>query len=203
MFDAASVLQYVNMLESMLSEIGSHMKFPSYEHTKLETSLQYDYIKASLTRTEEECTRAVCFLQDPPIQWRRQSPNCEHAQVMLPTPIVNDFQYLISRIKTLLAICGEGKATLMSNYSIQDAKRSAREGKLVTQLTKATNRVTFIFLPISFVTSVFGMNFKQFGQGELSIWIWAVITVPLLLISIVIVEAGAWMIWKVKKLIKE
>ena len=66
------------------------------------------------------------------------------------------------------------------------------EASLVTRLTKATNRVTFIFLPISFVTSVFGMNFKQLGQGTLPIWIWAVITVPLLIASIVTVERGHW-----------
>ncbi|PYI14645.1 hypothetical protein BO99DRAFT_406498 [Aspergillus violaceofuscus CBS 115571] len=53
----------------------------------------------------------------------------------------------------------------MGNFSIAESKRTAEESRLVGELTKLTNRLTFIFLPISFVTSVFGMNFKQFGQG--------------------------------------
>ena len=80
---------------------------------------------------------------------------------------------------------------VLSSFSIVESKRAAQEAKLVTALTKATNRVTFIFLPISFVTSVFGMNFKQFGQGPLSIWLWVEVGLPLLIICVVIVEYGS------------
>ena len=56
----------------------------------------------------------------------------------------------------------------------------------MTELTKATNRLTFIFLLISFPTSVLGMNFRQLGQGTLSIWLWVA---PLLAGRVVLVES--------------
>ena len=79
----------------------------------------------------------------------------------------------------------------MSNASIDEAKHSNEQAVLVTGLTKATNRLTFIFLPISFLTSVFGMNFRQLGQGPLSIWLWVAIALPLLAVCIVLVERGS------------
>lgn len=190
-FNAAAALQYVNMIDHVLEEVGGRNDFPSYEHTKLETTVQYDYIKTSLSRFEQHCSEILAFLTAPPAKW-----NVGSSQPSVNSALMNDFNYLISRARSLLKVCEDGKATLVSNDSVQAAKRSAREAELVTQLTKTTNRLTFIFLPISFVTSVFGMNFKQFGQGPLSIWIWAVITVPLLVACVLIVERGEWMISK-------
>jgi Mg2+ and Co2+ transporter CorA len=192
------------MLEHLFSDIGGRFQFPSYEHTKLETMLHYDYIKAALTRLEQNLAEVQAFLVDPPTSWKpKTSTGGSTPQSEAWSTLSDDFDYLISRTKTLLRMCEDSKATLMSNASIQEAKRSVREAQLVTQLTKATNRITFIFLPISFVTSVFGMNFRQFGQGPLSIWLWAVITIPLLVVSVIIVEQGQWMEDKIKRIRKK
>jgi hypothetical protein len=186
-FKAASALQYVNMIDHILFEVGSRCDYPSYEHTKLETTVQYDYIKASLTRFKGHYCDIIELLENPPAKWKTSAD-----QHQASCDIIHDFRYLVSRAETLLKTCEDGKATLVSNDSVQEAKRSARESELVTQLTKATNRLTFIFLPISFVTSLFGMNFNEFGQGPLSIWIWGVITFPLLILCVLIVERGQW-----------
>ncbi|ETS83462.1 hypothetical protein PFICI_05338 [Pestalotiopsis fici W106-1] len=193
-FNAAAISQYINMVEEVLTDIGSPFEFPSYEHTKLEAILHYDYIKARLTRLIRSLAEVRAFLLQPPGNWSQPStvspkkPD-EHAPRLL-TKSEEDFQYLFERAQSLIAICEDGKSTLISNASVQDALRSAAETKLVTRLTKATNRVTFIFLPISFITAVFGMNFQEFGQGDLPLWIWAAVTVPLLLISVLFVEKG-------------
>lgn len=197
-FHAAAGIQYVNMLDRVLSEAGGRNEFPSYEHTKLETAVQYDYIKTSLSRFQQNCSDVLAFLVDPPDKWRRSVGDDPGSKENL-APIIGDFNYLISRAEQLLKVCQDGKSTLVNNDSVQAANRSAKEAQLVTQLTKTTNRLTFIFLPISFVTSVFGMNFVQFGQGELSIWIWAVTTIPLLVICVLIVERGEWMSSKWRK----
>ncbi|RYP05303.1 hypothetical protein DL764_003901 [Monosporascus ibericus] len=68
-FKAAAALQYVNMLDHVLLEVGGRSDFPSYEHTKLETTVQYDYIKASLSRFEQHCSEILAFLTDPPAKW--------------------------------------------------------------------------------------------------------------------------------------
>ena len=188
-FQAASALQFLNTLERILFELSNSCDFPSYEHTKLEMTVQYDYIKTSLSRFEQHCSDIITFLETPPTKWKQ--PNTPHPDQHTAT--LTDFTYLISRTKALLKTCQDGKATLMSNDSVQKAKRSAKEAELVTQLTKTTTRLGYIFLPISFVTSAFGMNFSELGQGPLSIWIWAVIIVPMLIICVLIVERDEWM----------
>lgn len=192
-FEASSGLQYLNMIEQVLSDYTTRGKFPSYEHTKLETILHFDYAKTILARSELHFIEVLAFLESPATRWtsKATAPSTEQEAQAISTLKI-DFGYLISRVERLSAICEAGKATLMSNASVQESKRSAEESKLVTELTKATNRVTFIFLPISYVTAIFGMNFSQFGQGNLSIWLWAVVTFPLLIVSVMIVEYGAW-----------
>jgi len=192
-FEAASALQYINMLEQVLSDHLGGSKFPSYEHTKLETILHFDYAKIALTRLHQHFAEVISSLSRPSLR-RHSAPSSAGSddQSGLLSSLQDDLRYLVSRTERLLSICDTGKSTLMSNASIQDSRRSAEESKLVSKLTKATNRITFIFLPISYITAVFGMNFVQFGQGTLSIWIWAVITVPLLIISVIVVERGGW-----------
>jgi len=199
-FEAVSALQHINMVELALSDHLGRTKFPSYEHTKLETILHFDYAKAILTRLQSRYAEILSFVTKPPVKWQSEASKVESAdQSELLSLLQGDFSYLMSRLEKLISICDAGKATLMSNASIQESKRSAEENKLVHKLAKATNRITFIFLPISYVSAVFGMNFSQLGQGNLSIWVWAVITLPLLIISIIVVERGEWIMGRLRR----
>lgn len=192
-FQAASVLQYINMMEQVLSDHLGRGRFPSYDHTKLETILHFDYAKTVLIRYHSHFQEVLTFLAKPPQVWQYDTSTTDSAAYSNAIPLLHsDFSYLVSRVDRLVSICDAGKATLMSNASVQESKRSAEEARLVTKLTKATNRLTFIFLPISYVTAVFGMNFSVFGQGTLSIWVWVLITLPLLIVSVVVVERGDW-----------
>ncbi|KAF3021911.1 hypothetical protein E8E14_006745 [Neopestalotiopsis sp. 37M] len=151
-------------------------------------------IGTRLTRLIRNLAEVRAFLRQPPANWSQsstaplQNPDKHPSRLLAKSE--EDFQYIFERAQSLVTICDDGKSTLISNASVQDALRSAAEAKLVTRLTKATNRVTFIFLPISFITAVFGMSFQEFGQGDLPLWIWAAVTAPLLLISVLFVEKG-------------
>ena len=89
-------------------------------------------------------------------------------------------------------MCDSAKATIMNLSTVFDSKQTAKESSLVTKLTKATNRITFIFLPISFVTSVFGMNLSQCDQGPVSITTWLAVALPLLGVCVLLTEGGTW-----------
>ncbi|KAM7194065.1 hypothetical protein V8F20_008161 [Naviculisporaceae sp. PSN 640] len=200
-FQAASILQLLNTVERVLTEMLERCDFPSYEHTKLEMTVQYDYIRASLSRLEQHCSDIISFLQSPPTKWN--SPTVPGATRPDTTLLITDFNYLLTRNRNLLKACESGKSTLITNDAIQKAKRSAKEAELVTQLTKTTTRLGYIFLPISFVTSAFGMNFAEFGQGPLPIWIWAVIVIPMLVLCVVFVECADWIWDKWRRLRKD
>jgi hypothetical protein len=77
--------------------------------------------------------------------------------------LMDTFQLLMSTI-----------SVLDSQASIQDARRSARLTQLAT-----------IYVPLSFVTGIFGMNVKEINDSALSVW-----TAAVALVVVVILTAG-------------
>ena len=57
-----------------------------------------------------------------------------------------------------------------SRLAVEASERSILQAQSVNRLTK----LALVFVPLSFVTSFFGMNFKEFGEGSLSLWVFAV-----------------------------
>jgi hypothetical protein len=63
---------------------------------------------------------------------------------------------------------------------LQEARAGLQQGAQMKRLTI----LAFLYLPLNLTTSFFGMNFREFGQGTLSLaWILAVL-VPIVFISV-------------------
>jgi Mg2+ and Co2+ transporter CorA len=186
-FQATSMSQYLNLLERVISKHLPTVEHPELVQTKIEDILHFEYAKTVLVRHSAYVRETIDFVKGPLHNWNTEKTNDLDFSQPVST-VEGDFRYLLDRIQSLVEFCEAGKSSIMSNTAIAESRQANDEAKLVTQLTKATNRVTFIFLPISFVTSVFGMNFRQFGQGNLTILWWVAITLPLLAVSVLLVE---------------
>lgn len=81
-----------------------------------------------------------------------------------------DFELLLSRYRQLSLHYQEAISILVSATSLAESQKQIT---LAAQVTKLTVLAT-IFLPLSYCTSIFGMNFVELDQ--LSIWIWVVVT---------------------------
>lgn len=192
-FHGTSEVQYLNMLERFISDQISQAE-SSQSGTDIASILHFDYAKSILVRHGAHIEYLEASFDSGLTGWK--SPVHESLLIdddELKSTIQLDFAYLSSRIQTLISLCEAGRSTIMGNSAIEETRRSSEQSVLVTGLTKATNRLTFIFLPISFVTSAFGMNLKQLGQGNSSIWLWVAIALPLLLFCIILVERGSYM----------
>ncbi|PPJ59925.1 hypothetical protein CBER1_11380 [Cercospora berteroae] len=55
---------------------------------------------------------------------------------------------------------------LLSTISVVDAEATKEQGRRTQMLTK----LAFVYVPLSFVTGVFGMNVKEINGSQLSIW---------------------------------
>jgi Mg2+ and Co2+ transporter CorA len=55
----------------------------------------------------------------------------------------------------------------MSSISVQDSQISIEQSQRATRLTQ----LAFIYVPLSFVTGIFGMNVQQINGTGLSIWV--------------------------------
>lgn len=69
----------------------------------------------------------------------------------------------------------------MNIASVAESKKVLEQAKGVENLT----RLAFAFVPLSITASFFGMNFKQLGQGDLPLWIWFAVSVPIFALSVV------------------
>lgn len=59
---------------------------------------------------------------------------------------------------------------LMNAAAIDESQKAISQAEGVAKLTT----LAFFFVPLSFTTSVFGMNFLELSDGNhLSIWVWA------------------------------
>lgn len=66
---------------------------------------------------------------------------------------------------------------LMSSISVQDAKLGIEQSRLSNQQSLRATQLTIlasIYVPLSFVTGVFGMNLRELNGSNLSIWVFFV-----------------------------
>lgn len=197
-FQAMAAQQYMNLLEKLITEKNEPAGVPRGGQTNLEEILNYNYAQTTITRYATHFKEIMNFLdKDQNPLWAA----ARHAHARPRSEVIDglhsDFEYLWERAQAMIERCKVGESAIMINKSLAEAKQSSDESKLVVQLTKATNRLTFVFLPISFLTSFFGMNFRELGSGTLSLRLWLCSALPLLFISILIVEDGN----RIKKLL--
>ena len=189
-FHAASELQYINMLEQFVTD-EIHRAESQRTELMMKPIRHFDYARGVLIRHSTHVQDILGSLDICLKGWTQQRDQTHSSNEELRSTLRTDLDYLSTRIQNTITLCEAGRSMIISNTSIEEAKRSSEKADLVTSLTKATNRLTFIFLPISFLTSVFGMNFRQLGQGTLSIWLWVAIALPLLAGCIILVESGS------------
>jgi len=79
----------------------------------------------------------------------------------------------------------------MNRASLEESRRAIEQAEKVKRLTL----LAFFFVPLSFTASIFGMNFKEFGQGHLSIYIFGIVVGPVFGLSAVVGFWDSFSIW--------
>ncbi|KAK0727159.1 hypothetical protein B0T26DRAFT_693284 [Lasiosphaeria miniovina] len=93
-----------------------------------------------------------------------------------------DFEYLVARNVLLQKRCEGALTTIMNNANILEARSGIALSGRVFKLTLLAST----YVPLSFSTSIFGMNFLQFEEEKKGYWVWTLVAVPMLLLSILI-----------------
>lgn len=114
-----------------------------------------------------------------------KSNNSEQEQIAADAArlLLRDFEHLLQRCLELSATCDRGMMDFNHKASLSESTKANTLSESVEKLTKIATLLSFIYVPLSFTTSFFGMNFKDLGQGNLHIWIWFAVSVPVLAIG--------------------
>ena len=107
---------------------------------------------------------------------------CEEAAQNLQ----RDVEYLINRAEAI-RLRSERSITLsMGVASIEDARRGIQQNQNVLKFTV----IAAIYVPLSFTASLFGMNFRELGQGNKSVWWYIVVSAPIFSLSVAFLYYG-------------
>lgn len=113
------------------------------------------------------------------LAWPKTSDPMLNAKVLtVQASLDKNYSFLIYRCERLMTRCETGSNILVSAAQLLEAQKGINQARQVHVLTK----LAFIFIPLSFVASLFGMNVSAF-KGYPSIWIYFVIAVPLTALS--------------------
>jgi hypothetical protein len=96
--------------------------------------------------------------------------------------LLRDFEHLQHRARSICKKCARGTAIIMNNNMLAESKQAISQAKRVTRLTF----IAFIYIPLSFTTSFFGMNIKQLNEGLIPIWVWIATSIPVLVLTLVV-----------------
>ncbi|KAG7007037.1 hypothetical protein G7Y79_00012g033730 [Physcia stellaris] len=106
----------------------------------------------------------------------------------------DDYSYLLTMNKQLYELYTEAVGTLMNEIVIAESREAIMQ---TTRMGKLTF-LAFLFLPLSFTTSFFGANLQELGgdKDTLSIWVWSLVSVPLLLCAILFYTLDILQKWR-------
>ena len=176
-FSASSESQFFNLIGRRVDEIMGRFKG---QETEALDNLNYSIrlVRDHMQRVEDIRT----FLEgEVGHQWPLPSDRPKealHAQALM----VDDFAYLARRGQSLSAQMLEGMSLISNGVMLEGSRRAIATADRMHRLTL----LAFFFLPLSFTTSLFGTNFKQFGTGTLSIWVLFATIVPVTVLATVI-----------------
>lgn len=194
---ASSEVQLLNMIEAKISIELSPAGSQAQNEPTVSNLL---YHKRVLRRHMQRLLENKTFIETQASMVRHDSlrPCLSSGSKSKLDAILHDFDYLLEKAKDLTNECDRGMGIMMNKASIKEAQRAIVQAERVTKLTK----LAFVFVPLSFTCSFFGMNFSQFSAGsDLSLWVWAALSAPVLLLSMTFMkwdvawEIRRWLRW--------
>lgn len=98
--------------------------------------------------------------------WPKASGVAAHKAARVWVALEADYECLRERTQMTSERYREVILILMNTMTIAESREAIVQAKKVSRLTS----LAFIFVPLSFTTSFFGMNVKQLSQQSTLIW---------------------------------
>lgn len=178
-FSASSKLQFLNLVNEKLGPETGYAILA--EETPSLSNLLYsqEMLCEHIQRLKENIETIKCRGSS---QWPHAPNNSvlgtkasEAADLLL-----RDFEYLLAKAEILSKRCVTGMSVIMNNANIAESKRAIVQARRISKVTL----LAFFYVPLSFTSSFFGMNFKQFGTSTtLNVWVWFAVSAPMLFLS--------------------
>jgi hypothetical protein len=177
-FCAFSEAQCLNLLESMIGSDTNYSSLSQETPTLSNILCCQEILDAHLMQIR---TTIEIIKRRGGTNWPHVSKHHKQYESAAYTAnaLQKDFEDLATRAELHLGRCTRGTKIIMNNVMLAESKQAIAQAQGVARLTL----IAFFYIPLSFTTSFFGMNFAQLGKG-LSLWIWFATSLPVLVISV-------------------
>lgn len=180
-FAASAETQVLDLLDKRIAREISFIGVKQVPKWNSVCLLNLRYIKSILTSNARRITSIANIIRNRhSLDWPcdEKSPVAKKAAALL----LADYEDLLRRADMLARECEQGMTALANSSVLEESKRSADTGIRVQRLTI----IGTVFIPLSFVCSVWGTNFKEFGSGSRPIWMLFASAGPVILLSYLI-----------------
>jgi Mg2+ and Co2+ transporter CorA len=209
-FIAFSYRQYLNMLEQKNTKRTRLASGPDNGRHKHSNLSQWDSTNILYDRTVlEDHVTHLRYLVDiarnrgspagmlsPRHSWPRSAnPQQEQRAADAARQLLRYFEDLESQAERLLVRYHEGMSVLMNRAIVAEANKNLEQAKEVAKLT----RLAFVYIPLSFTASFFGMNVSPINgsnSSDIQLWVWFVVSAPVLIVSLVLMKWDGRDIWE-------
>lgn len=186
---ASSENQFINLLDEQLS-VGERLNFSTiydqdYEELGL-TQTNIIYFKDILERRIEyllsivdllERRRSQTLLTDPELQRRSQDANDD---------VLRIFKFVLRRAQALNTRSQSLMTLLSHRANIAESNKQIKQAQDMAKLT----RLAFVFVPLSFIASFFGMNLQPLVEQGYQLWLYAAVSLPAVALSIIVMQCN-------------
>ena len=176
-----SALSWMIFLSQARHMLGVHQFSISGHGLQLER-LQSN--KVVFDRAYRYFSDTIAFLYDRESKFIARCSNSENLQQMdkVANRILKDFNFLQREAEDLSRESREAINILMSSISVRESQKGLADARRIQVVTY----LAFIFIPLSFVSSLFGMNVQEFSEPAPGTWLFFSVAVPLTMGSLVL-----------------
>ena len=168
----SQLLNFVDQDIQSCSIVGEDLLSPALEQLRFNSGL-LERVRTFLTEDQQ-----VIHERGAPT-WPKTSDSVLNTKILtIQASLDRDYDFLIHRCERLATRCETSSGILVSVAQLSEAQKGINQARQIHGLTK----LAFIFIPLTFVAGLFGMNVSAF-KGYPSIWIYFVIAVPLTALS--------------------
>ncbi|KAK7413113.1 hypothetical protein QQX98_007999 [Neonectria punicea] len=184
MFSAFSESQFLNLLGQLIEEEDEMLR-SSTLHPEKRTTVNLEFYKRTIDSHMRTLKAAYsCIEAGGGPTWPRASGKRQQAIANATMEkLKGDYAELIHRADAQSKRCVDASYLLMNKIMIEDTQRGLLQAEAMARLTL----LAYFFVPLSFTSSFFGMNFREMQDSEgprLSVWLGFVVSVPVLLLAI-------------------
>jgi hypothetical protein len=179
---ASAENQFLTLIDRIISQDTDSVSFSQEMHS-FTNLLYYQDILKSRVNYLTDILRVIKSRGGR--EWPRApatDPSAQHRANLSVEALQMDHERLLLRAKALYKQCNDGMAVMMNNAMLLQTQQAISQAKKVTKLTL----IAFIYIPLSFSTSLFGMNVTQLGTDGPSMLIWVATSVPILIVTMLV-----------------